>query len=195
MIGFKKIVASAIVATVCLSVTAPVFAKTNENQTANTADQTIFEIPEENTESLEQAETVVVDITDLVNEEETKEVEEKAEEPKKETTKKKESVKKTSKTTKKTTKKAKKEYLGKFTVYAYSSGGTTASGTKTKANRTVAVDPKVIPLGSKIEINGKIYVAEDTGGFIKGKKLDIYIPSEKECIKWGRRELKVYLVK
>lgn len=96
---------------------------------------------------------------------------------------------------KKTAKKEKKEYLGKFKVYAYCSGGTTASGTKTTENRTVAVDPKVIPLGSKIMINGKIYVAEDTGGSIKGKKLDIYIPSYDDCIEWGCKELKVYLIK
>lgn len=99
------------------------------------------------------------------------------------------SVRKASK--KKTTKK----YLGTFKAYAYNGSGTTASGTKTKANRTVAVDPSVIPLGSKLIINGKTYVAEDTGGFIKGKKIDIYMPSYDDCIQWGVRNVKVYLVK
>lgn len=88
-----------------------------------------------------------------------------------------------------------KKYLGTFKAYAYNGSGTTASGTKTTANRTVAVDPKVIPLGSKIMINGKIYTAEDTGGSIKGKKLDIYMPSYDDCMDWGVRNVKVYLIK
>lgn len=88
-----------------------------------------------------------------------------------------------------------KEYLGKFKVYAYSSGGTTASGTKAKAGRTVAVDPKVIPLGSKIVVNGKTYIAEDTGGAIKGKTLDIFVSSESKAREWGIRKCKVYLKK
>ena len=96
---------------------------------------------------------------------------------------------------KKSTTKTTKTYLGTFKAYAYNAGGTTASGTKTKANRTVAVDPDVIPLGSKIMINGKMYVAEDTGGSIKGKKIDIYMPSYDDCIQWGVRSVKVYLVK
>lgn len=87
-----------------------------------------------------------------------------------------------------------KKYVGKFKVYAYSGGGITASGTRTKANRTVAVDPSVIPLGTKIMINGKVYVAEDTGGAIKGKKLDIYMPSEAACNRWGVRTCSVYII-
>ena len=91
--------------------------------------------------------------------------------------------------------KQEKEYLGKFTCYAYAGAGTTASGTKTTAGRTIAVDPKVIPLGSKVVINGETYTAEDTGGAIKGKKVDIFVSSEKEARKFGVRKLKVYLVK
>ena len=87
-----------------------------------------------------------------------------------------------------------KKYVGKFKVYAYSGGGITATGTRTKANRTVAVDPSVIPLGTKIMVNGKVYVAEDTGGAIKGKKLDIYMPSEAACRQWGVRTCKVYIL-
>lgn len=91
--------------------------------------------------------------------------------------------------------KQKTEYLGKFTCYAYASGGKTASGTTTKVGRTIAVDPKVIPLGSKVVINGKTYTAEDTGGAIKGKKIDIFVASEHEARKFGVRKLKVYIVR
>ena len=87
-----------------------------------------------------------------------------------------------------------KRYIGKFKVYAYSGGGITASGARTRANRTVAVDPRVIPLGTKIMVNGKVYVAEDTGGAIKGKTLDIYMPSESACRQWGVRTCKVYIL-
>lgn len=72
--------------------------------------------------------------------------------------------------------------------------GITATGTKVKEGRTVAVDPSIIPLGSRIqitsasypEING-VYVAEDTGGAIKGKRLDIYMKSKAKCADFGKR--------
>lgn len=87
------------------------------------------------------------------------------------------------------------KYLGVFKIYAYSGSGTTASGTKTTNNRTIAVDPKVIPLGSKVVINGKTYIAEDTGGAIKGNVIDVYMSSEQKCREWGVKKLKVYLKK
>lgn len=75
----------------------------------------------------------------------------------------------------------------KATAYAYqlggingSTAGITASGTKVKAGRTIAVDPSVIPLGSVVAVYipsakqySGIYLAEDTGGAIKGKRIDI----------------------
>lgn len=94
-------------------------------------------------------------------------------------------------------------YLGKFTLTAYCnckkccgkwSGGPTASGKMPKAGRTIAVDPKVIPLGSKVIINGKTYTAEDTGSKIKKKKIDIYFDSHSEAEKFGKQTAKVYLV-
>lgn len=94
-------------------------------------------------------------------------------------------------------------YLGKFTLTAYCnckkccgkwSGGPTASGKMPKAGRTIAVDPKVIPLGSKVIINGKTYTAEDTGSKIKKKKIDIYFDSHSEALKFGVQTAKVYLV-
>lgn len=89
----------------------------------------------------------------------------------------------------------KKECLGTFVCYAYAGAGKTASGTRTTAGRTIAVDPKVIPLGSKVIINGKTYTAEDTGGAIKGKKVDIFVSSEREARKFGVRKLKVYIIR
>lgn len=90
--------------------------------------------------------------------------------------------------------------LGKYTLTAYcgcskccgKSDGITASGTKAKANHTIAVDTKKIPLGTIILINGKKYVAEDTGGAIKGKKIDIYFSSHSEALEFGRQKAYVY---
>ena len=58
------------------------------------------------------------------------------------------------------------------------------------------MDPKVIPYGSKVYIEGiGTRIAEDCGGGIKGKMIDIFMSSNAECIKHGRRKLKVYLIK
>lgn len=72
--------------------------------------------------------------------------------------------------------------------------GITASGATAKANHTIAVDPDVIPLGSQVQINGKTYMAEDTGGAIKGKKIDIFFETHEEALAYGRRDVEVYLI-
>ncbi len=79
--------------------------------------------------------------------------------------------------------------------------GITASGTRARVG-TVAVDPRVIPLGTKLYIKSidgqKDYgyaVAEDTGGAIKNTKIDLYFNTEDEAIQFGRRQVKVYLLK
>jgi 3D (Asp-Asp-Asp) domain-containing protein len=71
-------------------------------------------------------------------------------------------------------------------VTAYALVGYTRSGTWTKWG-TVAVDPNVIPLGSKLMIEGldTVFVAEDTGGGVKGNWVDIWFPSYREAIQWG----------
>ena len=173
---WKKAIAVAMTACFCLMAPAHTFAQTEENPVA-----TVTKVAEINTVADNTKE-----VTNLNNKVTTTSVQQKA------TAKKVSSVKKSS--VKKTSKKSRK-YLGTFKAYAYNGAGTTASGTTTKANRTVAVDPKVIPLGSKLMINGKIYIAEDTGGFIKGKKIDIFMPSYNDCIQWGVRNVKVYLIK
>lgn len=78
--------------------------------------------------------------------------------------------------------------------------GITASGTKARPG-AVAVDPRVIPLGTKLYIesldNTKDYgfaTAEDTGGAIKGKKIDLFFHSAKDVRNYGRRKVKVYIL-
>ena len=68
----------------------------------------------------------------------------------------------------------------------------TASGTTPKENHTIAVDPKVIPLGTHVWIDGKEYVAEDTGSAIKGNRIDIYFNSHEQALQWGKRSKTVY---
>lgn len=91
--------------------------------------------------------------------------------------------------------KSRKIYLGVFEATAYCCGTRTATGTVPTANRTIAVDPRVIPYGSKVEIEGYgTYIAEDCGGAVKGNIVDIYIPGYNNCIQFGRRKVKVYIL-
>ena len=85
------------------------------------------------------------------------------------------------------------EPLGEFTITHYcicekccgTSDGITATGTVAKPNHTIAVDPKVIPYGTEVLIDGIEYTAEDTGGAIKGNKVDIFVSSHEEAISRG----------
>lgn len=58
----------------------------------------------------------------------------------------------------------------------------------------IAVDPKVIPLHSIVEIDGSEYRAWDTGGHIKGNRIDILVESHKKAINYGRKEIKVEIL-
>ncbi|MDO7789137.1 3D domain-containing protein [Desulforamulus aquiferis] len=79
------------------------------------------------------------------------------------------------------------------TAYCHT-GNQTKTWTWPEVGRTLAVDPSVIPLGSKVYIEGIGWrVAEDTGGLIKGNIIDLYMASEAEALQWGRREVRVYL--
>jgi 3D (Asp-Asp-Asp) domain-containing protein len=83
-----------------------------------------------------------------------------------------------------------------FTVkaYAYTGGGTTASGMKAAVGR-IAVDPRVIPLGTRLYIEGYgLCIAADTGGAIKGKTVDLYMNSESACNKWGVQNVTCYVL-
>ena len=75
--------------------------------------------------------------------------------------------------------------LGVFLITCYDLEGRTASGAPTSL-ATVAVDPRIIPLGTTIYIQGVgVRVAEDTGGAIIGHRLDIWEPSYAACLAWG----------
>jgi len=69
--------------------------------------------------------------------------------------------------------------------------GITATGTKATAGRTVAVDTRMIPYGSKIYIDGHEYIAEDCGGAIKDNRIDIYFDTHDEALQFGRKTLEI----
>ena len=82
---------------------------------------------------------------------------------------------------------------------AYTGGTLTATGTKPVYNpggiSTIAVDPNVIPLGSKVYVSGYgTAIAADTGGAINGNIIDLYFNSEADCIAWGRRNVTVEIL-
>lgn len=64
-----------------------------------------------------------------------------------------------------------------------------------QAGRTIAVDPKLIRLGSKVRMSGKEYIAEDTGGAIKGKRIDLFVGSHSEAMKFGKKLIEIYVEK
>ena len=78
--------------------------------------------------------------------------------------------------------------------------GITASGTRATPYRTVAVDPSVIPLGADVLVDYgdgaglRRYRAEDTGGAIKGNRIDLCVGSHAEALQLGRRTATVYWV-
>jgi 3D (Asp-Asp-Asp) domain-containing protein len=79
------------------------------------------------------------------------------------------------------------------TAYTYT-GYRTATG-QNPAVGMVAVDPSVIPLGSRMYIEGYGYArAADTGGAVRGDKIDLFMEEYGQCIHWGRRMVKVYLL-
>lgn len=86
--------------------------------------------------------------------------------------------------------------LTAYTESEGSAGAKTASGAIVSEGRTIAVDPKVIPLGWWVYIEGIGFRrAEDTGGAVKGKIIDVYFDSKKAVSKFGRKKgYTVYVV-
>lgn len=72
--------------------------------------------------------------------------------------------------------------------------GLTTIGTPVRPG-IVSVDPELIPLGSKVMINGKVYSAEDTGGMIKGRIIDMAVDTHEYALECGVYYAEVYLVK
>jgi 3D (Asp-Asp-Asp) domain-containing protein len=88
------------------------------------------------------------------------------------------------------------KYESAFRVktYAYSGGGTTASGKKAQEG-LVAVDPNLIELGTWLYVEDYgLCQAADTGGSIKGKKIDLYMENTSDCYEWGVRHKQVYVL-
>ncbi|MEL7564593.1 MAG: ubiquitin-like domain-containing protein [Dehalobacterium sp.] len=82
----------------------------------------------------------------------------------------------------------------KASAYTYT-GSRTSAGTNPKVG-TVAVDPLVIPMGSRLYVEGYGFGrAEDTGSAITGNRIDLFLETEQECRRWGRRSVKVYILK
>ncbi|WIY61108.1 cell wall-binding protein EntA [Bacillus arachidis] len=92
-----------------------------------------------------------------------------------------------------------------YTAHPSENGGTyggrvlTAMGHDLTANpnmKMIAVDPKVIPLGSKVWVEGYgEAIAGDTGGAIKGNRIDVLVGSDSAADKWGRKTVKVKILK
>ncbi len=73
-------------------------------------------------------------------------------------------------------------------------GNYTATGSRLKKG-IVSVDPKLIPLGTKLYIEGYGYaVADDVGGAIKGHRIDLAYDSRSEALQFGRQTVKVYVL-
>lgn len=82
-----------------------------------------------------------------------------------------------------------------YTAYCEGCSGKTAYGLDLRANpdmKVIAVDPKVIPLGTKVWVEGYgVAIAGDTGGAIKGNKIDVFIPSHDDAMDWGVKKVKI----
>jgi len=78
------------------------------------------------------------------------------------------------------------------TAYTWT-GCRTASGSW-PSRGTIATDPRVIPLGTELYIEGYgPAVAADTGGAIQGQRIDLYMDTKHECLQWGRRKVEVQI--
>ncbi|MFC4663552.1 3D domain-containing protein, partial [Oceanobacillus aidingensis] len=85
-----------------------------------------------------------------------------------------------------------------YTANCEGCSGVTSTGIDLNANpneKVIAVDPNVIPLGTKVYVEGYGHaVAGDIGGAINGNKIDIHVPTRDEALNWGVREVNVTVV-
>lgn len=99
--------------------------------------------------------------------------------------------------------KTKKKYdlIGTYKITAYcpcslccgKSNGVTASGVIATPNHTIAADKIQFSFGDEVTINGQKYVVEDTGGAIKGNRIDMFFGSHSEALRYGRRYENLYI--
>lgn len=82
-----------------------------------------------------------------------------------------------------------------FTATAYSLRGRMSNGEYVHYG-AIAADPKILPLGTIVHIEGMgIFTVKDTGGAIKSNRIDIWFSKKKEAIKFGRRKIKLRIIK
>ncbi|MBD8523532.1 3D domain-containing protein [Lysinibacillus fusiformis] len=100
-----------------------------------------------------------------------------------------------------TNKTASREIIVEASAYTASCegcSGITATGINLKTNphaKVISVDPTVIPLGSKVYVEGYgEAIAGDTGGAIEGKRIDVFFPSQQDAINFGVKQLKVTIL-
>lgn len=81
-----------------------------------------------------------------------------------------------------------------YTATAYSLRGRTASG-RPVSRGLIAADPRVLPLGTRVRVEAGSfsgeYLVADTGGAVKGRRIDIWTPSTREALQFGRRAVKL----
>lgn len=87
------------------------------------------------------------------------------------------------------------KYKMNVVATAYTGYSTTSTGQKPVWG-TIAVDPKVIPYGTKVYIPqfNRVFIANNTGGAIKGNKIDIFMNTKKECYNWGRKNIEIHVL-
>lgn len=85
-----------------------------------------------------------------------------------------------------------------YTANCNGCSGNTATGINLRNNpnaKVIAVDPKVIPLGTKVYVEGYGYaIAADTGSAIKGNKIDVFFATKPEAYRWGRKTVKIRIL-
>jgi len=82
-----------------------------------------------------------------------------------------------------------------YTAFCEGCSGVTSTGIDLRANpnqKVIAVDPKVIPLGSRVWVEGYgEAIAGDIGSAIKGNIIDVFIPEKEDALNWGRKTVKI----
>ena len=86
-----------------------------------------------------------------------------------------------------------------YTAYCRGCSGITKTGINLKRNpnlKVIAVDPRVIKLGTKVYVEGYGYaIAGDTGSAIKGNKIDVFMPNKTSALRWGRKTVKIKILR